>query len=513
MRLPQGTGSLGTASHHATGSSQDQEAFHATATVLTVDIIGRIGNVLVDDNADPQWTNVFWETDYQNRPLINSPVWRAIGQHYNMFESVQNPTGLNSRPWHPRNTMSGGIFNRFSQLSQWHGMDATLLYPEHHGISLPYTLPLERNPQPQYSLQVTSLGYEFQFSVQTLGRFGDGEMWVHPRYVLLGDWATHPGGDHAHFQMFAANPFDPTGARQMFWDSTIPFANWQFGSTGATRQSGNMANGWQPNFHHQIWHSLADPRAKVNTMERQGESFNNAVRLGQNYRWHLGDPSFIRIPTELRTFQGANGTKGRIGEGIHYGYIESSPGTMFSHAGHITIGGPGSETWGGPTSTFDPTIPNWMVNYRGSNWENAHRWHARHSLPNNTEVIFHQNIPYSLFEGRTDNQYIGITAVFRTHGNNGLWDLSVYTGAANQQPYSSSLDAPPHERHLDPPNNLRPIPGREGRNRGRNWWLSPFLLSTEADRGNPHWSDPTVPLIILDYSNTAASSQTTIGTH
>jgi len=519
MRLRQGTGTEKTASHHSTGSEQDQEAFHATATVLTVDVIGRIGNVLVDDNADPQWTNVFWQTNDQNRPLINSPVWRAIGQHYNMFESVQNPEGLNGRPHHPRNTMPGGIFNRFSQLSQWHGMDATLLYTEHHGINQPYTLPLERNPQPQYSSQVTSLGYEFQFSVQTLGRFGDGEMWVHPRYVLLGDWATHPGGDHAYFRMFATNPFDPTGVRQMFWDSEVPFANWQFGSHGGVQGIGNMTYprtdldiGWQPNFHHQIWHSLADPRAKVNEMERQGASFTNAVAMGQNYRFFLGDPSFIRIPTELRTHQGGPGTKGRIGEGIHHGYIESSIPDNWEHGGSSVIGGPSNETWGGPIASFDSTIPGSMLNYRGSNWENAHRWHARHHLPNSTEIIFHDNVPYSLFEGRTDNQYIGVNFTFRTNGDNGLWDLSTYTGATNSQPYGSSLDAPPHERHLNPPDNLRPIPGRLGRNRERNFWLRP-RNRVEAERGDPDWTYPFTPIIVVDYSRPAPTDQTTIGTH
>jgi len=512
MRLPQGTGTRNTASYHPTGSTQDQEAFHSTATVLTVDIIGRIGNVLVDDNADPQWTNVFWNTDTSNRPLTNSPVWRAIGQHYNMFESVQNPGGLNERPWHPRNSAAGGIFNRFSNLSQWHGMDATLLYQEHHGVNQPYTLPLERNPQPQYSLQVTSLGYEFQFSVQTIGRFGDGEMWVHPRYILLGDWATHPGGDQAHFQMFATNPFDPTGVRQMFWDSAVPFANWQFGSTGPTRQSGNMTqNNWQPHFHHQLWHSLADPRAKVNTMERETFSFNEAVRRGQNYRWHLGDPSFIRIPTELRTHQGGPGTKGRIGEGIHYGYIESSVPSNWANQGHVFFGGPGQGTWGGrPIGQTPEGSP--LFGDHGSNWENAHRWHARHHLPPSTEIIFHANMPYNVFEGRTDNQYIGVNFTFRTHGDNGLWDLSTYTGASNAQPYGSSLDAPPHERHLNPPDNLRPIPNRPGRNRARNWWLRPSA-PPEADRGDPYWVEPNDPIIVFDYSRPAQSDRITIGTH
>jgi len=521
-RLPQGTGSLGTASTHPTGSGQDQEAFHSTASVLTVDIIGRIGNVLVDDNADPRWTSVFWETDSENRPLINSPVWRAIGQHYNMFESVQNQGGLNGRPWHPRNTMAGGIFNRYSQLSQWHGMDATLLYPEHHGLYLPYTLPLERNPQPQYSLQVTALGYEFQFSVQTIGRYGDGEIWVHPRYVLLGDWATHPGGE-AHFSLFATNPHDPSGVRQAFWDSSISFANWQFGSTGATGQTGNMAGGWTPDYNFQFWHSLADNRARINNTrtdglvygeERGTFSFQEAVRRGQHYRWHLGDPSFVRIPTELRTFQGSAGTKGRLGEGLPYGYIESSRPEHWLYHGGSFFGGPGQGTWGGPIFSGDPTNP--FTNYRGSHFENVHRWNARKHLPNSTEVIFHDNLPYGIFEGRSDNQYIGITAVFRTNANNSIWDLSIYSGAANQQPYCSSLDAPPHDRQLHPPNQLPPggrVPNRPGRHGGRGWWLRPFIPSPEADRGDPHWSDNTIPLVVLDYSRPAQSLLTTIGTH
>jgi len=524
MRLPQGTGTRDTRSTSPTGSGQDQEAFHSTATVLTVDVIGRIGNVLVDDNTDPQWTDVFWATDENNRPLINSPVHRAIGQHYNMYESVQNEEGLNGRPWHPRNSAVGGIFNRFSQLSQWHGMDATLLYPENpqHGANtLRYALPLERNPQPQYSHQVTGLGYEFQYSVQTLGRYGDGEMWVHPRYILMGDWATHPGDGHqGHFQMFATNPFDPTGVRQMFYDSAIPFPNWQFGSHGNTRGTGNMTDpytdlsvGWQPHYHYQIWHSLADPRAKINTRERDSFSFIEAVRLGQNYRWHLGDPSFIRISTELRTHQGSPGTKGRIGEGIHYGYIESSPGgESAEHNGRTRIEG---GTWGGPIASFDTTIT--TDNYRGSAWENAHRWHARHHLPNSTEVIFHDNLPNNMFEGRTDNQYIGLNFTFRTHANNGLWDLSTYTGATNVQPYGNAENAP-HDRPIHPPGDNNPpnrVPGREGRNRGRNFWLRPLITepSPQPDRGEYDWVYPFTPIIVFDYSRPAQSDRITIGTH
>jgi len=270
-----------------------------------------------------------------------------------------------------------------------------------------------------------------------------------------------------------------------------------------------MANGWQPQHHHQIWHSLADPRARVNNVERNGQSFNHAVAMGQNYRWHLGDPSFIRIPTELRTFQGGDATKGRIGEGIHYGYIQSSPSFSAYH-GYNVIGSPGQGTWGGSWITFDPMNP--YVNYHGTSWENAHRWHARHSLPPTTEVIFHQNLPYSLFEGRTDNQFIGVNFTFRTNSSNGLWDLSVYSGASNQPPYPSSLDAPPHERYLEPPNQLIPVPNRTGRNTGRDWWLRP-RGGNEVERGQYHWTYPFVPVIVFDYSNSASSDRTTIGTH
>ena len=496
-------------------SQQPQGAEHATRSVATVDVVGRIGNVVVDDSSDPQWASVFWETREGN-PLTQNRISRGIASYYNMYESTQfhiGQLGSRLRPVHPlgRETLPGGFINRFSTLREWHNQDMTLL----ENPSVAYTLPVQKNPLPEYNQQAQKLGYENQISIQTVGKYGypGNEMWVTPRYYPIGDFYTAPqaGNPNQRFYLYATDPFDANATMKMFWDSAMDFGNWQFAPDFVPRIGSNMARMggsssagvWTPALEHRIYHTLSDTRAKISEVEKNSSTFTAAQMLGSQVTTFLGDPSFIRIPHDLMTNIGgpAGGasttvTKGRIGEHGQHGFhtIESSPR---------------------------------QIQYQERAFQNAQRWHMRHSLPRTTQVIYDINLSQGLFEGRGRNQYIGSTFVFRTHADNGLWDLSTYTGSTSNhnRPYPDweipITEEPSPGRTQqeiilpEPPPSWNPqIPGqdRRGMRRRSREWVRP------ADRNpgfpsNPPDGKPTTPIIIVDYSNPAQTDRTTIGTH
>jgi hypothetical protein len=493
-------------------------AFHAARGIITADIVGRIGNVVVDDSADPAWSQVFWNTDRGN-VLSHQNVSMGIATYSNWFESTQNHIGSIGnvpRPIHPinRTVTAGGFINRFHTLAQWHNMDMTLL----ENPSVPYTLPIQRNPIPQFDTTVQKLGYENQFSVQTLGLYNLAwsEMWVLPRYFPVGDFYTMPQGNlNERFFLFANDPFDVGGQARMFWDSHMDFGNWRFaptailgasafansGPTGSvfpnmSRASAIPWNGrgnfqWRPDLEHRMYHTLADPRAKINTVERNSPSFIAAQALGSLHTIHLGDPAFIRIPPELMTFIGGSVTgdsptltTGRVGQNQPFHSLVTSPG--------------------GPA-------------HQQRAFVNAQRWHARFSLPSTTQVIWERNLEQGLFEGRHSNQHIGVNFTFRTHAHNGLWDLAIYTGATEgaAAPSRPNFEVPinrePWEIRTPPPPTWHP--GGRGVRRPVRSWMWPPTVPPAPGFPVPGYADPGTPIIILDYSNPATTDRTTIGTH
>lgn len=477
-------------------SGQPEGARHAVRSVHSVDIVGRIGNLLVDDSSDPQWQAVFWEEINGNINTLTA-VDRAIAVYFNMFESVQQHLGsMNGRPIHPvreNPAIPGGFANRFSTLRQFHNMDMTLM------PGVPYTLPVRRNPISHFDQQTMSLGYEIQFSIQTLGSFGDdgSEMWIMPRYFPIGNFVTGTPGQH--FALYASDPFDPHGTLRRFWDSNLSFGNWQFGATNVgapsnmTRFNSNPAIvNWVPQHHHRLYHTLADTRAKVNAIERNSTSFHTAVQRGSQFTTHLGDPSFIRIPGDLMTNIGGQAidmipsqpavTKGRIGQHIDFWEMQSSPGVF-----------------GG-------------LDYQPLAFRNAQRWHARHSLPQTTRLIFEQNQAQGLFEGQTLGQYLGISMTFRTHADNGLWDLSLYTGAVQNPMYQPYPDVNPGlnvegREPIFPPGATPPTGG------GNRDWFWPSAPDQPNFQIPSDYNRPSIPTLVVDYSNPAQSDRTTIGTH
>ena len=476
-------------------------AQHATYLRQHVHVVGRIGNVVVDDLADPRWTNIFWDTINGNpQTHIEAGVNRFITSPYNIYDTLQNHLNWPGRarhPWTGQGAPPGGFVSRYCTLTPWHD--------SHHTITdnVIYTLPVMRNPIPEYNQQVPLIGYEFQFSIQTIGDFDrpGASMIVMPRYHLIGNWENISAGER--WFMFASDPWDPTGHMRMFYDTNLIF-----GMPGYTRHMNYGLGQWRPDLDHQFWHSLANTRAKVNHRERptpnfasagivRQSSYERAMQLGSQHQEFLGTPTFINIPQYLRTWHGSTQTKGRTGQNVDWLDVESSPQEYVG---------------------YDRS-----VHRNTSAWQNTHRWHGRSSLPRTTQIISENNLPYAQFEGRTVDQYIGTTFTFRTRSNNGIWDLSNFTntgvdpfqtpplpdypGAWDDAPVSYVPGIPPEFRR-------RPNWSREP----WSWIRRPRIHQPPDGRPNtgpPNYGtdDPSTPIIVVDYSNPAQSDSVTIGTH
>ena len=476
-------------------------AQHATYLRQHVHVVGRIGNVVVDDLADPRWTNIFWDTVNGNpQTHIEAGTNRFITSYYNIYDTLQNRFNWPGRPRHPwtgQGAPPGGFISRYCTLTPWHD--------SHHTITdnVLYTLPVMRNPIPEYNQQVPLLGYEFQFSVQTIGDFDrpGASMIVMPRYHLIGNWENIPAGER--WFMFASDPWDPTGHMRMFYDTNLIF-----GMPGYTRHMNYGLGQWNPDFDHQFWHSLANTRAKVNHRERptpnfasagvvRQSSYERAMQLGSQHQEFLGTPTFINIPQYLRTWHGSTQTKGRTGEGVDWLDVESSPQDYVG---------------------YDRS-----VHRNTSTWQNTHRWHGRSNLPRTTMVISESNLPYAQFEGRTTDQMIGTAFTFRTRSNNGIWDLTTFTNTGVEPFQTHPLPDYPGAWDDTPESFVPGIPP-EFRRRP-NWSREPWSWvrrpkthqppDGRPNTGPPNYGtdDPGIPIIIVDYSTPAQSDSVTIGTH
>lgn len=476
-------------------------AQHATRMEQLVHIVGRIGNVSVDDNSDPRWSSIFWNIDGNGNPQtgVGSATNRIIAGHFNMYESLQNRNFLNAwagKVRHPAG-ITESFLNRYGKLAPWHATDITI------SSTIQYILPLMRNPITQYDRQVTLLGYEIQYSVQTIGdydRSGDcgpncpegSSMIIQPQHNLVGAWDTVSPGER--WFMYASDPYDPRGHMRMFYDSALIW-----GETPGTvvnndaNYSRNSAVGngiWRPEFIHNSWKSLADTRAKVNNSEaprseRDTPSYTSAVQRGSQDQTLVGTPSFINIKQPLRTWQGSSFTKGRTGEGADWVNLISS-------------------------------------NNQDESWKNVQRWHGRFSLPRTTKVISASNLASSKFEGSTTDQMISTSFAFRTNSCNTLWDLAIFTNTS-VVPGTNGLPDYPGGWDDTPKGYVPGIPDVIKNRRPWNWgswtWVrrphDPSVPpgSKPLEPPNHFPNDPGTPIIVVDYSNPAQSDSVTIGTH
>jgi len=281
-------------------------ARHSAFYTTRQDVIGRIGNIIVDDSPDPRWANVFWppSTRWLIENLVRVPLFQPGGRffsiYFNMFEERNVTPAFN---------------NRWNTLNEYHSGN-------HRQGPLPITS--GSNTQQGLTHSTIKMGYHAQFSVQTLGSYGDGTIRITPRYMFV-----NPSGNvrTENISMYISE----AGVFREFYR--------------ASRQSNaDTAKAYTPAGNHVLSHTLKDERAKINTPERQTPAYISATTTN---RIRLGTPSYIEIPPALRTFIGGTMTTGITGIGN-------------SHAGNI-------------------------ANTDGS-FRNAQRWHARLSLPSSTTI-------------------------------------------------------------------------------------------------------------------------------
>jgi len=116
--------------------------------------------------------------------------------------------------------------------------------------------------------QAIKLGYDFQFSVQTLGDY-DTEMHVIPDYELIGKFNTYNlAGNANSTPKFALYSGSGNGILKEMWNTDLaPYS--QHPTMGSVA----------PPYKHLQYHSLKADRAKENTIEKDTQSYISANKL------------------------------------------------------------------------------------------------------------------------------------------------------------------------------------------------------------------------------------------
>lgn len=411
-------------------------AASSASNIRLSDIIGRIGNVIVDDTSDPMWANIFWKasTDWLipnviKKPDVDTPVSRFFSVPFSLFEETSSS---NSR-----------FNNRWDTLVEYHDASnkrlGRLPVNSAENTSLLYDL---------LGLRTSSIkmGYTAQFSVQTLGDY-DKEMKVIPSYDLAGDFPNAPNG----FSFFVPSTNGGTTKLVEYYDSEAP-----------------DPYDYTPGIRLTLSHSLKNPRAKIDSAEKDTPEYQNASRTDTTI---IGTPSMITIPQALRTWIGSTDTVGRVGS--------SSWSEGATHqTGSVSVGtGDGTRVGAEP----DPD----------GTYSNAHRWHGKIGLPSSTRVgILKPDGSVYQFVDKTFKQYIIIYLTFRTNGGNGLWDLTTTTNTATNPDGSPSFNFKISTTPKDPPS-----------------------VNVPGDPGEPPFERPKTPVIVVDYANDSSTDSEVVGTH
>lgn len=367
-------------------------AKHATYNTTISDVIGRIGNVVVDDSNDPRWGTTFWNpssTPYIAN-LINYPdtsvaVSKFFSLEYALFEETT--------------TSNPKYVNRWSGLFQYH--DATQSGSGESSTGYLGKLPVTRgsNLNQYMERQVVKLGYDVQFSVQTLGTY-DTEMTVLPTYAIGGSGFN--GNETADFSFYAKSSSGTDVGLTEYYNSVAdPFS-------------------YNPTYNYTVAHTLKSSRAKIDEYEKLTSEYISAdaatlIKLGQ--------PHFIIIPQQLRT---------------HIGGITT--------VGHVDSGGGDTDYRdGAPTLAYDT-------------YTNSQRWHARLSLPTTTQVLLHdvqdekigKVIDTFTLVDKGEDQLIGIYTTFRANqGGSPSWDLTTKTNTTTTTYPDDEFEVP--DRDPDDP--------------------------------------------------------------
>lgn len=281
-------------------------AKHSASYTTKQDVIGRIGNIIADDSSDPRWANIFWPpgSKWLIENLVKTPLFQTGGNFYSLYYNLFEEQGV-----------TAAFNNRWSTLSGYHS-----------GGYRQGPIPMTSGSNTQQGLNYSAIkmGYYAQFSVQTLGSYGDGTVRITPKYMFVNP---SKGVQTENISMYISE----AGTFKEYYKSS-------------RQANADTAKAYIPAGNHVLSHTLKDERAKINAPEKDTPSYVSATATN---KIKLGTPSYIEIPPALRTYIGGTATAGTTGIGS-------------AHAGNIS-------------------------NADGS-FRNAQRWHARLSLPSSTAI-------------------------------------------------------------------------------------------------------------------------------
>lgn len=449
-------------------TARNGEATYASANSVNVDLIGRIGNVLVSDATDPAWSSVFWKTN-NGQIQTQEYVQKDYGVSYNIYDSLTktNSTGFPA-------------FDRYNTIASWHGESEPI-----------HTLPLGKNVLTSSQTdQTVKLGYNIGGSVQTIGDY-DYSMWIYPQNMLAGTFRTGKPGDP--FKLVTADQYTAGAAYKEYYNYNI--------NNSINGNPTTFGKNYTPTYKYNLSSTLADPRMKISPWEVRTPEYKDAVRKGTTSKVIIGTPSWMEIPQSLRTWIGSTITSGKWG--------------LSGQNGNNGLGSKAQE------ATCD--CPKTLTNIQKWNWN--------YGLPQNTKIWFYNNAAGKskdgnpIYESATKDQYIYTSMIFRTkavrneiQGQGDPWQTSLVSPAIfyNDHYLVHSPQSIPNwdlTMFTNTGNNgipditgtVKDIPKGLTVGSGQNGTWDPSQV--------PEYSSPKVPIVFWNYSQSASTDKDSVGTH
>lgn len=481
-------------------------ASHSATNKTNSDIIGRIGNVIVDDTSDPRWATTFWNRTSEwlipnvvRKPsIITDPcgsggINRYFSIQYALFEESIPNINAATNPAIPASKIDR--FNdRWTTLKDFHQASGRL-------GGLPIVRGENRNhlydtPPVNLLNQTIKLGYEIQFSVQTLGDY-DTEMHVIPDFELIGDFSANANNNGQSLSFTPDINNGPSDASKQLIASGFSFyASQVGGGQNQLKKLWERGDPYNPvvDYQHILGHTLASPRAKIDCDERATPSFTSAKETNLV---KLGTPSLLIIPQDLRTHIGYNNT---------YGNVQG-----FGEANKI----PDPDD---PTRIIATRVgaPDAAISAGNTTYTNAQRWHARFGLPSTTTVSDNSG----KFAKKTEDQFIVTYFTFRARSTNRVpWDLTTKTSTDAETEYtaddvSTEEGNPSVERKREKPRISFEIPNYRTPSQSRSRWGRYNWNRRGSDEtSTSRIRTPRVPIVVFDYSNDSSTDSEIVGTH
>jgi len=346
------------------------------------DIIGRIGNVIVDDSTDPRWSDVFWRPNdgigagWLIPNISRIPIIAASDRA--LFYSDKR--GYYDTPVVSPTTST--MFDRWRRLTEYHKINPQRVPGNVPSFSShPFEigdLPIGRGSNPKQGLANRGiyLGYPIQWSFQTVGSYWDRPVNVTNNYIFIDMY----GVTHDNISLLIQS----SGTYKEIW------------------RSGVNPSTYTPDYKFRILMTLGDTRAKNNNFEKNRSGANRAekylfasdiARWDENKLKELGLPAgYVLKPNETMTFMGGLTTNGKVNKYVTNSDVTLS-GTSADHILAVDL--------------------------------NAQRWHAKSQLPSSTivrDLNTGKLLPMS--EGMLVHGFTAITTSYSSGGQT-PWDLQL----------------------------------------------------------------------------------------